>query len=92
MSSENYNNTNVVDTEVAEEDSVARQPPPVSTQLRLVSSKSLDKEVVLRKIRHRKCMNKVKNTFSTLMSLNNSAPNNAQEQKWVELGDAFSCP
>ncbi|KAK9670145.1 hypothetical protein RND81_13G180800 [Saponaria officinalis] len=79
---------NVVDN-VATED---RQQPPVSTQLRLVSSKSLEKEVVLRRIRHQKCMNKVKNMFSSVLSFNSSGASNVMEHKLVELGDVFSCP
>ncbi|KNA23963.1 hypothetical protein SOVF_020350 [Spinacia oleracea] len=82
-----------------DEVNVAESKPSISTQLYLrssSSSKPLDKEVVLGRIQRRKCMNKVKNTLHSLLSLNGSTTTSTasitQDQMWVDLGDAFSCP
>lgn len=68
----------------------AENKPSITTQLHLKSPKPLDKEVVIERIQRRKCMNKVKNTFHSLLSLNDST--STQDQMWVDLGDSFSCP
>ncbi|XWS41980.1 hypothetical protein CRYUN_Cryun17cG0129000 [Craigia yunnanensis] len=65
---------------------------PVTNQLQIKSSarsspEALDKEVVLRRIRHHKCKNKVKSAFQALVGSSEQA-----QEKWMELGDAFTCP
>ncbi|KAL6572887.1 hypothetical protein OROHE_002363 [Orobanche hederae] len=52
------------------------------------SAKSLDKSIVLGRIRRHKTKNKVKNGFKAFV-----APNTANiEEKWLELGDTFTSP
>ncbi|CAK9151535.1 unnamed protein product [Ilex paraguariensis] len=51
------------------------------------SEKALDKDVVLRRLRHHKCLNRIKNTFGALLS---TTPSGGQRQKWLEQDDAFS--
>ncbi|KAA8547280.1 hypothetical protein F0562_003856 [Nyssa sinensis] len=53
------------------------------------SSETLDKDVILRRIRHHKCLNKVRTTFQALV---NSSSSSAHEHKWLEVNDAFSGP
>ncbi|KAJ4714994.1 Histone-lysine N-methyltransferase [Melia azedarach] len=48
-----------------------------------------DKEVVLRRIRHHKNLNKIK---SALQALVNSSGGQVQEHKWLDQNDAFSSP
>lgn len=71
----------------------------VTSQLHLKSpaqtSETLDKDVVLRRIRHHKCVNKVRSAFQALVS--SASPGQADrvsayEQKWLEQDDAFSAP
>ncbi|KAJ1381025.1 hypothetical protein SESBI_45514 [Sesbania bispinosa] len=68
----------------------------ISSELQLKSTskasshQTLDKHVVLRRIKQRKSNNKAKSAFQAL--LGNSEANTAQEQKWLQLGDAFSSP
>ncbi|OMO56803.1 hypothetical protein CCACVL1_26267 [Corchorus capsularis] len=76
-----------------EEKDTTQTPNSVTSQLQIKSSavrsspESLDKEVVLRRIRHHKCKNKVKSAFQALVG------GSAQgQEKWMELGDAFTCP
>ena len=66
----------------------------ISSQLYLksypkASSQTLDKEVVLQRIRHRKSLNKFKSAFEAL--LGNKESDN-REQKWLEQDDVFSAP
>lgn len=71
---------------------------PVTSQLYLKSSsaaarhgsETLDKNVVLRRIRHHKSMNKVRNAFQALLAADDTVADN--EQKWLQLGDTFSSP
>nr|DAD40582.1 TPA_asm: hypothetical protein HUJ06_014905 [Nelumbo nucifera] len=76
-----------------------RQDPetnvPVTTRLYLKpsrTSETLDKDDVLRRIRHRKRVNKVRNALQAL--LNSPLPGRMddflQEERWLE--DAFSAP
>ncbi|KAL5752814.1 hypothetical protein ACOSP7_023005 [Xanthoceras sorbifolium] len=75
---------------------------PVSTQLYLKSSsaaastqsstEALDKEAVLRRIRHRKRLNKVKSAFQGLVSSSSSGQTGNEEHKWLEHYDVFSSP
>lgn len=84
-----------VSSEKKDEGNEVENKATISTQLYLRSPKPLDKDVVLERIQRRKCMNKVKNTFHSLLSLNGSNSNasiTTQDQMWVDLGDAFSCP
>jgi len=52
------------------------------------SSQTLDKEVVLRRIRHQKSLNRIKSVFEGFLSSSASA----QEQKWLQQDDVFSSP
>ncbi|KAK9749671.1 hypothetical protein RND81_02G142400 [Saponaria officinalis] len=77
-----------------------KQPNVVSNQLHISSPNTLEKDVVLRRIKHRKCVNKVKNTLGALLSLNGNGNGGGEssttsfnlDQKFVDLGDVFSCP
>ncbi|XWS33695.1 hypothetical protein CRYUN_Cryun22dG0105000 [Craigia yunnanensis] len=65
---------------------------PVTSQLQIKSSvrsspEALDKEVVLRRIRYHKCKNKIESVFQALVGNSGQA-----QEKWMELGDAFTCP
>lgn len=76
----------------------------VSSQLHLksslssaskASSQSLDKHVVLRRIKQRKSYNKAKRAFEALFlgsSEANTTNTGAPEQKWLQHGDSFSSP
>ncbi|KAL3525743.1 hypothetical protein ACH5RR_014115 [Cinchona calisaya] len=58
-------------------------------------SQTLDKDVVLRRIRHHKSMNKIRNAFQALLAVADDhadAVADKYEQKWLQLGDAFSSP
>ncbi|KAL1824357.1 hypothetical protein ACET3Z_011135 [Daucus carota] len=50
------------------------------------SSGTLDREVVLRRIRQHKCLKKVQNTFQALL------PQAASHQGWLEQDDVFTSP
>jgi hypothetical protein len=52
------------------------------------SSQTLDKEVVLQRIRHHKSINRIKSAFEVLRGCSASA----QEQKWLQQDDVFSSP
>lgn len=52
------------------------------------SSKTLDKDVILKRIRHRKNLNKVRNAFHAL----ERSLVSANQQKWLDPDDAFSSP
>lgn len=68
------------------DDSANSKVGPVSNQLFLKSSsKSLDKQLVLRRIRHRKSLNKVKTAFEALLGTPQS------QSQWLQ-DDAFSAP
>nr|XP_048335980.1 uncharacterized protein LOC125423973 [Ziziphus jujuba var. spinosa] len=59
------------------------------------SSKSLDKDVVLRRLRQHKSLNKIKGAFQALLSSSSEHANYAdsvQQQKWVDQNDNFSSP
>lgn len=67
---------------------------PVTSQLQIMKSsawsmspEALDKQVVLRRIRHRRCKNKVESVFQALVGSSGQA-----QERWMELGDAFTCP
>jgi len=65
----------------------------ISSELHLKSpSQTLDKHVVLRRIKQRKSYNKAKNAFEALLGALKTNPNNAQEQKWLQHDDTFSSP
>ncbi|KAF5738187.1 hypothetical protein HS088_TW13G01083 [Tripterygium wilfordii] len=65
---------------------------PVTTQLHLKSStqssshEALDKEVILRRIRHRRSLNKVRTALQNLVG------GSEQANKWVDCEDVFSKP
>ncbi|KAH1080036.1 hypothetical protein J1N35_019797 [Gossypium stocksii] len=64
----------------------------VTSQLQIRSSprsspEALEKEAVLRRIRYHKCKNRVKRAFQALVGGDGQA-----QEKWMELGDAFTCP
>lgn len=64
----------------------------VSNQLSLKSSppRSLDKDVVLRRLRHHKTMIKVKNAFQAVLPPHPDAHD--QLEKWLQQGDSFTSP
>ncbi|XP_057422147.1 uncharacterized protein LOC130715987 [Lotus japonicus] len=74
----------------------------ISSQLHLkspeadASSKSLDKNVVLRRILQRKIFNKAKTAFESLLGSSEANSTNTststQELKWLQHGDVFSAP
>lgn len=62
----------------------------VSSQLYLKSShQSLDKNVVLRRLRHHKCLQKVRGNLQALLD---SSSTMDYEHKWLEQGDVFCSP
>lgn len=67
---------------------------PVTSQLHLKTSESLDREIVLRRIRQHKTMNKVRNSLQSLFrsSQSHTPVSDYDEHKWLELGDTFSSP
>ncbi|KAL0377794.1 UNVERIFIED_CONTAM: hypothetical protein Sradi_3084900 [Sesamum radiatum] len=68
-------------------------PGSVSTQLFLKSSaQSLDKEVVLRRLRHHKTINRVKNAFQAMLAPQPPAAEELYEEKWLQHGDTFTSP
>lgn len=93
-SKEQMENMKFSESEEKKDANEAERKPAVSTHLYLKSSRSLDKDVILGRIQKRKCMNKVKNTFHSLLSLNASTSTGSltQDPMWVDLGDLFSCP
>ncbi|KAL7141282.1 hypothetical protein ABFS83_08G043100 [Erythranthe nasuta] len=67
----------------------------VSTQLLLKPSpESLDKEVVLRRLRHHKTMVKVKNVFQAVLTPAPSPHTDRElyEEKWLQQGNSFTSP
>ncbi|RDY14115.1 hypothetical protein CR513_00865, partial [Mucuna pruriens] len=65
----------------------------ISSQLQLkssLSSQTLDKHAVLRRIRQRRNYNKAKSALEALIV--GSSETNTQEHKWLQLGDAFASP
>ncbi|GMN29818.1 hypothetical protein TIFTF001_002572 [Ficus carica] len=64
---------------------------PITSQLYLKSSssKALNKEVVLRRIRHHKCLNKVRSAFQGLLTTSHEED---AHQKWLDQNDNFSSP
>ncbi|AES94806.1 hypothetical protein MtrunA17_Chr5g0403021 [Medicago truncatula] len=77
-----------------EDKNPAREESAISSELHLKSSLSksssqtLDKEVVLRRIRHQKSLNRIKSVFEGFRGCSASA----QEQKWLQQDDVFSSP
>lgn len=61
----------------------------VSSQLQIAGSspEGLDKQVVLRRIRYHKCKSKVQSVLQALVVSSGQA-----QEKWMEMGDAFTCP
>ncbi|KAE8704992.1 putative Vacuolar protein sorting-associated protein 13C [Hibiscus syriacus] len=51
------------------------------------SSEGLDKGVVLRRIRYHKRKSKVQSAFQALIESSGQG-----QEKWMEMGDAFTCP
>lgn len=78
-----------------QEDKNSARDSAISSELHLKSSLSsksssqtLDKEVVLRRIRHQKSLNRIKSVFESFQGCSASA----QEQKWLQQDDVFSSP
>lgn len=68
---------------------------PVSSQLHLKpSAHAMDRDVILKRIRHHKTVNKVKKTLQALAasSLDQENMASAYQQKWQDPQDAFSSP
>lgn len=68
---------------------------PVSSQLHLKPSvHSMDKDVILKRIRHHKRTNKVKNAIQALATFTGSLDQenmvSADQRKWLDPDDAFS--
>ncbi|PNX76670.1 hypothetical protein L195_g032626 [Trifolium pratense] len=72
----------------------ARVGDGISSQLHLKSpSQTLDKHVVLRRIKQRKSYNKAKNAFEALLGTLKRESNTGQEHKWLQhVDDTFSSP
>lgn len=66
----------------------------VTSQLYLKTSETLDREIVLRRIRHHKTMNKVRNSLQSLFrsSQPHTPVSDYYEHKWLEQGDTFCSP
>lgn len=65
----------------------------ISSELHLkCPSQTLDKHVVLRRIKQRKSYNKAKNAFEALLGALKTNPNTTQEQKWLQHDETFSSP
>ncbi|TMW93216.1 hypothetical protein EJD97_012013 [Solanum chilense] len=64
----------------------------ISSQLYLKSSshENLDKNVVLRRLRHHKYLQKVRGNLKTL--LDSYSTRDYYEHKWLEQGDVFCSP
>ncbi|XVF59530.1 hypothetical protein PTKIN_Ptkin07bG0283400 [Pterospermum kingtungense] len=85
------NVNNIINTEDKETQTATS---PVSSQLLIKSSawsstEGLDKEVVLRRIRHHRCKSKVKSVIQAMVAGGGLGQG---QEKWMELGDAFTCP
>jgi hypothetical protein len=57
-----------------------------------IITQTLDKHVVLRRIKQRKSYNKAKNAFEALLGTLKRESNTAQDQKWLQHDDTFSSP
>ncbi|KAH6832320.1 hypothetical protein C2S53_007418 [Perilla frutescens var. hirtella] len=70
------------------------EPPlgSVSSQLFLKSSshRSLDKDVVLRRLRHHKTVSRLKSAFHAIMAA--PPPHDDYDEKWLQRGDTFTSP
>lgn len=72
----------------------------MSNQLQLKSSRSLDKNVILRRIKQRKSYNKAKSAIEAILATTsqttddetNSNAQQQQQHKLLQFGDAFSAP
>ncbi|CAK7339470.1 unnamed protein product [Dovyalis caffra] len=67
----------------------------ISSQLHLKPSvHSMDKDVILKRIRHHKTANKVKNAFRALATSGLGQENMvlANQRKWLDPDDMFSSP
>lgn len=74
-------------------ESKKREPTvTVSNHLHLISSHShsLDKQAILKRLRHHKSLNKFRNVFQSLV--NNSSSAGQQNERWSDPQDAFSSP
>ncbi|GFP80968.1 hypothetical protein PHJA_000240100 [Phtheirospermum japonicum] len=68
-------------------------PGSVTSHLFLKSSaQSLDKNVVLRRIRYHKTMSKVKHSFEALLAPRPANIDELYEEKWLQQGDNFTSP
>ena len=67
-------------------------PVMISSQLHLKSSstRALEKDRILRRIRHHRSVNKVKNAFQAMVS--GSSDQAAYQKRWLDPEDAFSSP
>ncbi|KAG5245641.1 hypothetical protein IMY05_005G0106300 [Salix suchowensis] len=77
------------------EDNQVLSTSPVSSQLHLKpSAHAMDRDVILKRIRHHKTVNKVKKALQALAasSLDQENMASAYQQKWQDPQDAFSSP
>lgn len=71
----------------------------ISSQLHLksslspkASSQTLNKQVVLQRIRQRKSLNRIKSAFEGLLGSSEGNTASAYEEMWLQQDDAFSAP
>lgn len=71
----------------------------ISSQLQLksslspkASSQTLDKQVVLQRIRHHKSIYRIKSAFEALRHSSEDNTDSAYEQKWLQQDDVFTSP
>ncbi|KAJ7952891.1 Inositol 1,4,5-trisphosphate receptor-interacting protein-like 2 [Quillaja saponaria] len=100
-SNASFSETEKVNMRSHSEDKDSESLGPITSQLYLksssakyASSQTLDKQVVLRRLRHHKSLNKVRSPFQALFSSSkaNTASSAIQDQKWLQQDDAFSAP
>ncbi|XP_020217572.1 uncharacterized protein LOC109801019 [Cajanus cajan] len=71
---------------------ISRQLQLKSSLSSKASSQSLNKEQVLRRIRHRKSLNRIKGSFEGLLGSSKGNTTSTQDQMWLQQQDAFSSP
>ncbi|CAJ1929835.1 unnamed protein product [Sphenostylis stenocarpa] len=64
----------------------------VSSQLRLKSSQTLNKQEVLHRIRHRKSLNRIKGALESLLSSSEGNSATSPDHIWLQQYDVFSAP
>ncbi|KAJ0039817.1 hypothetical protein Pint_28168 [Pistacia integerrima] len=77
-----------------EQDHITRQLCLKSSPTKHDSSEALDKQLVLKRIRHHKCLSKVRSAVQALVSNGSEQANtvSVHQQKWLDHDDVFSSP